>query len=103
MKTGIELISKERQRQIDKEGWTAENDDANSNQEMTYAAKAYLETAVMFGLGQKVDVKYIRHFFWPASWNPSWCKPTNQVRDLTKAGALIAAEIDRLNRIVPTE
>jgi len=29
MKTGVELIADERQRQIEVEGWTAEHDDAN--------------------------------------------------------------------------
>jgi hypothetical protein len=34
---------------------------------------------------------------WP--WNKSWWKPRNAIEDLTRAGALIAAEIDRLQRI----
>ena len=33
---------------------------------------------------------------WP--WEPEAWKPTYPVRDLVKAGALIAAEIDRLER-----
>jgi hypothetical protein len=36
--------------------------------------------------------------FWP--WKPWWWKPsTNRIDELVKAGALIAAEIDRLQRI----
>jgi len=45
-------------------------------------------------------------FFFPRTWTPDWWKPKqydprknstkNRVRDLSKAGALIAAEIDRL-------
>ena len=40
--------------------------------------------------------QWIRRRLWP--WNESWWKPTpdNRIRDLEKAGALIAAEIDRL-------
>lgn len=33
---------------------------------------------------------------WP--WDESWWKPTNRRRDLVKAGALILAEIERLDR-----
>jgi hypothetical protein len=33
---------------------------------------------------------------WP--WSQDWWKPTNPRRDLVKAGALIAAEIERLDR-----
>jgi hypothetical protein len=35
--------------------------------------------------------------WWPWRWE--WWKPGNRVRELEKAGALIAAEIDRLSRI----
>jgi hypothetical protein len=36
---------------------------------------------------------------WP--WDKGWWKPTpdNRIRELEKAGALIAAEIDRLQRM----
>jgi hypothetical protein len=36
--------------------------------------------------------------FWP--WDRAWWKPSpnNRIRDMEKAGALIAAEIDRLQR-----
>jgi hypothetical protein len=35
---------------------------------------------------------------WP--WDYDWWKPSDDpIRNLTKAGALIAAEIDRLNRL----
>jgi hypothetical protein len=38
---------------------------------------------------------------WP--WDESWWKPGDRIRELAKAGALIAAEIDRLNRIAAME
>lgn len=39
---------------------------------------------------------------WP--WKPECFKPTGDpIRDLTKAGALVAAEIDRLLRAAPSE
>jgi hypothetical protein len=34
--------------------------------------------------------------FWP--WEASWFKPSTARRDLIKAGALILAEIERLDR-----
>ena len=37
--------------------------------------------------------------YWPPTWDFSWYKPTTRIRDLVKAGALIAAEIDRHQRI----
>jgi hypothetical protein len=34
---------------------------------------------------------------WP--WDASWWKPKDVIRNLVRAGALIAAEIDRLRRM----
>lgn len=42
MKTGIELISEERQRQINVEGWTAEHDSEHVNNELALAAACYI-------------------------------------------------------------
>ena len=78
--SGAELIAAERQRQIDAEGWTPEHDDLHDGGELAYAAVGY--------------IKRDRAEF-PLSWT---FKPGDRVRDLVKAGALIAAEIDRLNR-----
>jgi hypothetical protein len=42
--------------------------------------------------------EYRRNEGWP--WDEKWWKPsTNPIRNLVKAGALIAAEIDRLQRV----
>jgi len=41
MKTGIELITDERQRQVDAEGWTPEHDDKYTNDELPSAAVSY--------------------------------------------------------------
>ncbi len=89
-KTGVELIAEERQRQIEKEGWTADYDD-------NYQAKGDLASA-----GACYALDYAGAFNpsanWP--WEDRWWKPTpnDPVRQLVKAGALIAAEIDRLQR-----
>ena len=88
MKTGIELIAEERQRQIEKEGWTPEHNDEHNDQSLLAAAVCYAETTLM-GEGRTI-------YNWP--WDEREFKPSNDVRNLVKAGALIAAEIDRINR-----
>lgn len=86
MRSVIEEIAAERQRQIDGEGWTTEHDDEHSRGEMANAAACYAAaeiTAPCAGL-------------WP--WPDSWWKPKSRRRDLIRAGALIVAEIERLDR-----
>lgn len=111
MKTGTELITEERQRQISQEGWTAEHDDTHRNGALAHAACAYAlphATAVTFRGGNDADLDFCltvwpRHF-WPwekDGFKRSMIGPTpheDRIRELTKAGALIAAEIDRLHR-----
>jgi hypothetical protein len=90
MKTGAELISEERNRQIGKEGWSAEHDDMHCEGELALAAACYACVST--------DVSALQ---WPAiwPWEWEWWKPSSDsIRNLVKAGALIAAEIDRLNR-----
>ena len=78
--TGAEQIAAERKRQIEEEGWTAGHDAAHDNGELWRAAICYASG---------------RSDGWP--WAPRWYKPgPDRVRSLVKAGALIAAEIDRL-------
>jgi hypothetical protein len=101
MKTGIELIAEERRRQIEVEGWDAEHDAEHKNGELKDAAicyaegKDYMEYSPPMNYPDKV---YLRQNIWP--WHHQWWKPSpkNRIRELAKAGALIAAEIDRLNR-----
>ncbi len=97
--TGIEEIAAERKRQIEQEGWTAEHDAGYVKAEMVMAAVAYASHA---GVGiQVTDHKPDIYKacpapkYWP--WLASWWKPTSPRRDLVKAGALIAAEIDRID------
>jgi hypothetical protein len=97
MKTGIEIISEERQRQISIEGWTPEHDDKHENAELTKAAIVYADYSG--GLVTKIiNENYRLPRLWP--WDKTWWKPSKDpVRNLAKAGALIAAEIDRLQRL----
>lgn len=82
----------ERQRQIDREGWRPERDDTYTRSELSAVACAYILASRGFNRSA------IRDFIWPESWTFSWFKPTNERRDLVKAGALILAEIERLDR-----
>jgi hypothetical protein len=99
---GIERIAAERKRQIEEEGWTAEHDDAFAMDQLARAATCYAmpgffaKKLLNDGLGRWVS---LIELFWP--WEKHWWKPTpeNRIRELEKAGALIAAEIDRLLRI----
>jgi hypothetical protein len=94
MKTGTERILAERQRQIASEGWTPEHDDTHDNRELQRAAESYLLSADMTARGFK-SVRPPDE--WP--WAKKFWKPSDQIRDLTKAGALFLAEIDRMKRL----
>ena len=92
----------ERQRQVSAEGWDDINDDCNDRAELAQAAACYALSGTpadeaVFIHGRWKDP---RDLFWP--WDRAWWKPTNRRRDLDKAGALILAEIERLDRATPT-
>jgi hypothetical protein len=101
MTEGMELILKERERQIQEEGWTPEHDDEHKNNELVLAAVSYLQFDRLLGkhISSIIDFskkKPMRE--WP--WADEWWKPSDDpIRNLEKAGALIAAEIDRRKRL----
>jgi hypothetical protein len=82
----------ERQRQISVEGWAPEHDDKYSERQLAYAAACYA-----------AESPQLNEVVWP--WPSHWWKPTTYRRNLVKAGALILAEIERLDRIAarPTD
>lgn len=84
----------ERQRQVTAEGWTPEHDDEHCNGELAMAAVCYInETGTVNRNGGKP-------WGWP--WAASWWKPNTRRRNMVKAGALILAEIERLDRATGT-
>lgn len=87
-KTGIELIAEERKRQIEKEGWSPEHDDQHKNGELAQAAACYAIN--------KLPVPARLSFPWPQHWDKR--KKHDRKKSLIIAGALIAAELDRLMR-----
>lgn len=97
--TGVSLIAIERTRQIEKEGWTSSHDGNHEDDELAKAAACY---AIPDRLREVNDGPLNKGvpLDWP--WDEEWWKPTpkNRVRELVKAGALIAAEIDRLKELL---
>lgn len=89
-------IIEERKRQIEKEGYTPEHDDEHKYWELIDAAVCYIDTPYYDAWvknGKDIPDN------WP--WDKKYWKPTpnDRIRELTKAGALIAAEIARLRRL----
>jgi len=95
--SGIELIAYERLRQMEAEGFSTKHDDAHVDGALLSAAVCYagVERLVMMGAPVSRNDPPLE---WP--WDDSDWKPTDDaVRNLVKAGALIAVEIDRLLRL----
>ncbi|HGT2666460.1 TPA: ead/Ea22-like family protein [Raoultella planticola] len=80
----------ERKRQVAAEGWTPGHDDEYEHGELADAAGCYALSSELFDCAGEPPRP------WP--WPDEWWKPTNRRRDLVKAGALILAEIERLDR-----
>jgi len=108
--TGVQLIAAERLRQITQEGWSPEHDREHVYDQLAYAAICYADphkrmVKIPEGVEEKkwptvvqngVEYAIMPPSLWPwgnEEWKPT---PDDRVRELTKAGALIAAEIDRL-------
>jgi hypothetical protein len=97
MKTGVELIAAERRRQITVEGWTSERDDLHTKGELAYAAACYVyDYAEETRHGSPGTPRQLPPAAWP--WDGTCWKPKDRLSRLVRAGALIAAEIDRLSR-----
>jgi hypothetical protein len=102
MPKGVDLIAIERRRQMTAEGWTSEHDDQHDDGSLANAAAVYamrpdcrMLAPPSYNPGLPWSIKYA---LWPMWWN---FKPTprDRIRELVKAGALVAAEIDRLQRL----
>ena len=96
--SGVERIAAERARQVERFGATGEWDVNHDQDELARAAAAYALPA--WFRDQPIFRVALRRFIWPDGyngqrwdWSPS---PDDRIRELEKAGALIAAEIDRL-------
>jgi hypothetical protein len=119
MPTGAERIADERRRQIAKERWTPKHDDEHTDGSLALAAVCYASPLPLYvcDIDHRATVRFVDP--WPDSWDIQWDKrseygnaeetdsgiadpdsytPDQRIDLLTKAGALIAAEIDRLLR-----
>ncbi|MEM1191515.1 MAG: hypothetical protein AAGI72_23490 [Pseudomonadota bacterium] len=101
MSKAIEDIAAERKRQIEQERWTPEHDDSHDGGELCAAAACYAATAASKQLYSSSDdtaiaITILTGRIWP--WGNRWWKPGTVRRMLVKAGALIVAEIERLDR-----
>ena len=105
---GIERIAAERQRQIEEVGWSPDHDEAHIESQLALAAVVYAlpETwrTKSLLMGSLADALWPCTYVYNAQgeayqiyerWQLKF-SPENRVRELEKAGALIAAEIDRL-------
>lgn len=97
---GIELIKAERERQIYKEGFTPEHDAKHLNFELSIAAACY----AIYDNCQKIEVMQDHGTIipayrdaWPWGFKFDKREKHDRIARLTIAGALIAAEIDRLS------
>lgn len=99
---GANAITNERIRQIIAEGFDREHDDKHDYGQLIAAAICYASVPLLRmtykGHVAEHEVTEMMATKWP--WEEEWWKPDNDaVRNLAKAGALIAAEIDRLKRL----
>lgn len=87
----IQSIEAERLRRIEEEGFTAEHDDALAPGSLAAAAGCYLLFTDAFP--NEGDPPPL----WP--WEAKWWKPKSYHRNLERAGAMTAAEIERIDRM----
>ena len=99
---GIQAIVAERVRQINVEKYSPEGDQVHESGQLAGAAAAYalkaagfVDPHVIYAMRSGSDAKVMVWPFGPNYWKPS----EDPIRNLEKAGALIAAEIDRLKKM----
>lgn len=108
-------VLNERLRQVQREGWTPEHDDAHGDNSLALAAVCYalppkyreleerpFERIADQAQGESVILReYLRvPWPWPVRWHGFWWKPKSRRQDLIRAAALLIAEIERLDRAV---
>jgi len=110
MKSGIELITAERQRQIEVKGYNAEHDEMESAFQLSTAAGMYIANAINTDFedhthydGKGDCARFQLRQIDTKKWGEEWPWEDKDGRDkadvltsLVKAGALVAAEIDNI-------
>lgn len=85
-------VLKERQRQITVEGRTTDGDDNYTRHELEYAAVCYAHP----NPPRYADPRVVTPIGWP--WIGAWWKPKDRRSNLVRAGALIQAAIEVIDR-----
>lgn len=88
---GVELIAIERKRQIEELGYDYTHDALYANNQLAIAGGTYAINPI---INDAMIDQNGKPYLWPWSeeyWRPS---PENRIKELIKAGALIAAQID---------
>ena len=109
MTTGAERIAAERARQVESKGYDVAHDAEHDGGQLALAAACYAACAAGTRIYAKEDFASSIHFDDPWPWPGEYCDarpydgnvlmdPTEEqaIRLLEKAGALAAAEIDRI-------
>ena len=102
--TAVRDLLAERRRQVREEGRALERDDQYTEGQLAQASSAYAFWADPRGASQDDPIDYLNSTptgLWP--WAKEYWKPTSQRLMLIKAGALILAEIERLDRQMARE
>ncbi|MGQ9945983.1 hypothetical protein [Pseudomonas aeruginosa] len=97
-------VQAERRRQVEAEGWTPEHDDEHDSGEIACAAVCYALPPAHPARIEGALGRYGRDpNIWP--WTRDWWKPApnDRRRELIKAGAVVLAEIERLDRAAATQ
>jgi hypothetical protein len=93
---GVARIGAERARQVEQEGFDAAHDDEHTSAELARAAASLALASFAFDPALNNDraerLPELSAWLMPAAWELG---PRGPIRDLERAGALIAAEIDR--------
>lgn len=100
-KAAVDILA-ERQRQL--KTYTAEHDDAQTEGQLGRAAAAYAvaSNSAVYEADKSRAERWQASYspnvdrLWP--WNWTYWKPKDRRHDLVRAGALILAEIERLDR-----
>lgn len=104
---GLDEITTERLRQVTHHQWTPKNDDRYTQDELKLYAYYWLTPEEAEDQRQEVKrqlQQIAEEFGHRLDWNDRWFQYDERtpVERLARAGALIAAEIDRVNRLTVT-
>lgn len=95
-----QMFSDERQRQVSEEGWTPEHDDEHVNGELADAAAGYASPRKLYRdplIREDGTINLEVRYLYPFN-NPYFRERKDRKRQLIIAGALLIAELERLER-----